>query len=73
MRNALSSDFILVIDTDEFPMADWRLSKPLDQFRTFMRGLHPSKGSIEFERVGMARPSARGPPSNQELVQGQFE
>ena len=73
LRNAQSSDFILVLDTDEFPMVDWRTDKPLEQFRTFMRNLHPSKGSIEFDRIGLARPSARGPPSKDELVQTQYE
>ena len=72
-RNAQSSDFILVLDTDEFPMVNWHSAKPLDQFKTFMRNLHPSVGSIEFDRLGLARPSELGPPKKDEMVQTQFE
>lgn len=62
-----------MLDTDEFPMVDWRTAKPLDQFKTFMQNLHPSVGSIEFDRLGLARPSELGPPKKDEMVQTQFE
>lgn len=73
MKNAFSSDFVLIIDTDEFPMVDWRLENPLEQFKTFMRGVPASKGSIEFDRVGMARPYGEGKHSMNELVQLQYK
>lgn len=74
LRNAFSSDFILVIDTDEFIMPDFMLEKPFEQFKNFMRGLGKSKGTIEFDRIAMARPSERGAPEfYDELLQTQFE
>lgn len=73
MKNAFSSDYILVIDTDEFPMVDWRIENPLDQFKTFMRGVPASKGSIEFDRVGMARPFDQGKHSSNDLIQLQYK
>ena len=50
MRNALTSDFILVIDTDEYPMVDWSQPAPLDGFKEFMRNIPATIGSISFER-----------------------
>lgn len=74
LRNAFSSDFILVIDTDEFIMPDFKLDKPFDQFKDFMRGLGRDKGTIEFDRIAMARPSERRDPDFYgELIQTQFE
>jgi hypothetical protein len=74
LRNAFSSDFILVIDTDEFIMPDFNLDKPFDQFKDFMRGLGKDKGTIEFDRIPMARPAERGEPDfYEELFQSQFE
>ncbi len=72
-RNAQSSDFMLVLDTDEFPMVDWRSEKPLDQFKTFMRNLKPHIGSIEFDRLALSRPSEIGPPKKDQMVQNQYE
>lgn len=74
LRNAFSSDFILIIDTDEFIMPDFRLDRPFEQFKDFMRGLSRSKGTIEFDRIAMARPSERGEPEfYEEMVQTQYE
>lgn len=74
LRNAFSSDFILVIDTDEFVMPDFRIDKPFDQFKEFMRGLGRDKGTIEFDRIAMARPSEKGEPDFYgELLQSQYD
>ena len=73
MNNIYSSDFIIIIDTDEFPMVDFRLPKPLEQFRTWMRSIAHDDGTIEMDRLEMARPFTQGPPPNNELVQLSFE
>jgi hypothetical protein len=74
LRNAFSSDFILIIDTDEFIMPDFRLGNPWDQFKDFMRGIGKDKGTIEFDRIAMARPSElQEPDFYEDLIQLQFE
>ena len=72
MRNALTSDFILVIDTDEYPMVDWSQPAPLDGFKEFMRNIPATIGSISFERQDMVREASLGKPSKEDLFQTQF-
>lgn len=74
MRNAFSSDFILIIDSDEFIMPDFKLDRPFDQFKDFMRGMGKDVGTIEIDRIAMARPFEKGEPNfYEELNQLQYE
>ena len=73
MNNAYSSDYILVHDTDEFFMPDFRIEQPLKQLKTFFRETPSFKGFYEFDRVEMARDFVKGAPPEDELLQSSFE
>lgn len=73
LNNVYSSDYILILDTDELFMVDWRKPEPLKQFQRFMRSMSPDKGTIEFDRIEMARPYERGAPPANELMQLSWE
>ena len=72
LNNAYSSDYILVLDTDEFFMPDSRIDQPLEQLKNFFREIPSHKGFYEFDRVEMVREYARGEPAEDELLQSSF-
>lgn len=73
MANAMSSSWILIIDTDEFPTVNWSAESPLDQFKNFMRQIPVDKGAVIFDRLEMARDFERGAPPQDELTQASYE
>jgi len=73
LNNAYSSDYILVLDIDELFMVDWTKPEPLQQFKRFMRSMPPSIGTVEFDRIEMARPHEKGAPPADDLMQLSFD
>lgn len=73
MNNVHSSDYILVHDTDEFFMPDFRIDQPLDQLKTFFRDVPRFKGFFEFDRVEMVRSFTEGSPPEDQLLQSSFQ
>ena len=72
LNNIQSSDYILVLDTDEFLMPDFHSENPLDQVRDWFRALPKHIGTFEFDRVEMVRPFELGEPAPDDLQQATF-
>ena len=75
LANRLSSDYILVLDSDEFPMLKFDISAEHSlsrQWGEFLDSLPPDKGVFEMTRIPMSGDVARGPPNPSNLIQDEL-
>lgn len=75
LANRLSSDFILVLDHDEYPMVNFNhpdkhsLSRQWDDF---LHSLPATKGIYEISRVPMTRERMNGSPDPSRMFQDEY-
>ena len=72
-NNVYSSDWVFVIDTDEFLIPDFRVEKPMDQLRDFLRRQGEHIGEVIIDRMEMIHSSGKGDNYELDLQQATFE
>lgn len=72
-NNVYSSDWVFVIDTDEFLMPDFRTEKPMNQLRDFLRQQEGHIGEVIVDRMEMIHSADKGLNYELDLQQATFE
>lgn len=76
LSNRLSSDFLLILDYDEYPMLDFdhTIKNTISQQWTrFLDSLPPDRGSFEMTRIPMSAEVTHGKPDPSKLIQDELQ